>query len=1139
MLIVLDSTTRKLQAKMSMAAMDLNCSVTCTYGDSTSSTFVEGIYPSTLNGTTLVDILPAPAASTRRVVKSIILFNDDTDTHTITLYLADGAASYPITKVTLAPGASWASDDQSGINIGGAVTDGSKGDINVSGGGTTWTIATGAVSTSKMGGDITAAGKALLDDANASAQRTTLGLGSIATQNSSSVSITGGSIAGITDLAIADGGTGQSTRQSAMDALAGSVTNGQFLRGDGANVLMAAIKASDVPTLNQNTTGTASNVTGTVAVVNGGTGATTASDARTNLGLGTIATQSSASVSITGGSIAGITDLAVADGGTGASTAANALTNLGAYPASNPSGYTSNTGTVTSVGGTGTVNGITLTGSVTTSGNLTLGGTLSNVSLTSQVTGTLPIANGGTGLTATPTNGQIDIGNGTGFARTTLTAGSNITITNGAGTITIASTSSGVTDTDKGDIVVSGGGTVWTIDSAVVSNAKLATMNANTIKARVAGSTGAPEDATLTQVLDLTGGSAQGSILYRGASTWTTLAPGTTGQFLRTNGFAGNPEWNTIPTYDVTGTNTGDQNVFSVVAVAGQSNIVADTTSDTLTIAAGSNITITTNATSDTLTIASTAAGVTNGDKGDIVVSGSGDVWTIDSGVVSNAKLATMNASTIKARITGSTGAPEDATMTQVLDLTGGSAQGSILYRGASTWTALAPGTSGQLLQTQGAGANPAWAGLTVGTSAISNGSSGRVLYNNSGVLGELGTTGSGNVVLATGANVVNLVLSGTLSASGGIGTSGQVLQSTGSGVQWAAGGGGGVSANFLINADFAVSQRGTSFTNSTTNNATPNTDGNYLLDRWVLLSNGNNIVNVTQGSASTNTLNIATDVTFTAVSAQKFGFFQPIENINCRSLRSTTVTFSFYAQVSNTRMGNIKAAIVQWTGTTDSITRDIVSAWDTEGTNPTLVTSWSYVNSSPTDLGVTTSWVRYSVTGTISASANNIGVFIWCDDTTFDASDTLTIAAAKLETGTTPTSFEALDYASNIAQCQRYYYRRVADRIDDVICMITIYSITSGGVWGTLVNMPVELRIGNPTCRYSSVTHMSIVSITGTARFAITSGGSLSGSKRSLTAFGGLTSSSFINAANYANGMALFIVFNTASGWFDAAAEL
>jgi hypothetical protein len=52
------------------------------------------------------------------------------------------------------------------------------------------------------------------------------------------------------------------------------------------------------------------------------------------------------------------------------------------------------------------------------------------------------IANGGTGLTTTPTNGQLDIGNGTGFTRATLTAGTNITITNASGSITIASTGS-------------------------------------------------------------------------------------------------------------------------------------------------------------------------------------------------------------------------------------------------------------------------------------------------------------------------------------------------------------------------------------------------------------------------------------------------------------------------------------------------------------------------------------------------------------------------------------------------------------------------------------------------------------------------------------------------------------------------
>ena len=197
-------------------------------------------------------------------------------------------------------------------------------------------------------------------------------------------------------------------------------------------------------------------VTGTLPIANGGTGATTAAAARTALGATTL-----------GANVFAITNPSAitfprfnADNTVSALDAATFRTAIGA-----------GAGTVTSVGGTGTVNGLTLTGTVTSSGSLTLGGTLSGVSLTTQVSGTLPVASGGTGQT-TYTNGQLLIGNTTGntLAKATLTAGTGIAITNGAGTITIAATGGSGTVTS-----VSGAGTVngLTLTGTVTSTGSL------------------------------------------------------------------------------------------------------------------------------------------------------------------------------------------------------------------------------------------------------------------------------------------------------------------------------------------------------------------------------------------------------------------------------------------------------------------------------------------------------------------------------------------------------------------------------------------------------------------------------------------------------------------------------------------
>lgn len=95
---------------------------------------------------------------------------------------------------------------------------------------------------------------------------------------------TTGTAAGLSaTLAIGSGGTGQTTAAAAITALTGTQTNAYYLRSNGTGAVLAAIQAADVPTLNQNTTGTAAGLSATLAIGSGGTGQTTAAAAITAL----------------------------------------------------------------------------------------------------------------------------------------------------------------------------------------------------------------------------------------------------------------------------------------------------------------------------------------------------------------------------------------------------------------------------------------------------------------------------------------------------------------------------------------------------------------------------------------------------------------------------------------------------------------------------------------------------------------------------------------------------------------------------------------------------------------------------------------------------------------------------------------
>ena len=151
--------------------------------------------------------------------------------------------------------------------------------------------------------------------------------GTFSTLSSGSATITGGSISGITDLAVADGGTGASDAGTARTNLGLAIGTNVQAYDAGLQSISGLITTADRMIYT-----TASDVYTVTTLTAAGRAILDDADAatqRTTLGLGSIATQSAASVSITGGSISGITDLTVADGGTGASEASTARTNLG------------------------------------------------------------------------------------------------------------------------------------------------------------------------------------------------------------------------------------------------------------------------------------------------------------------------------------------------------------------------------------------------------------------------------------------------------------------------------------------------------------------------------------------------------------------------------------------------------------------------------------------------------------------------------------------------------------------------------------------------------------------------------------------------------------------------------------------
>ena len=240
---------------------------------------------------------------------------------------------------------------------------------------------------------------------------------------------------------------------------------------------------------------------------------------------------------------------------------------------------------------------------------------------------------------------------------------------------------------------------------------------------------------------------------------------------------------------------------------------------------------------------------------------------------------------------------------------------------------------------------------------------------------------------------------------------------------------------NPIINGAFSINQRA----------AATNADDTYAHDRWNVLTQTGTIALSTLTDVEDTTPFMAR-LTQSQASAQRMGYSQIIEGKNCKHLRGQQVTFRF-GRERLSASANIRIAVLEWTGTEDSVTSDVVLDW----TSATYTAGNFFLAANLTVSGVVQQALTANtltdgsaVTVTLGSSFNNLIVFVWTEGTVAQ-NVTLDLGKAQFETGATSSSFVAMDYEVEVAKCERYY-QRITPEANEVFPGSAVAGSTSTG---------------------------------------------------------------------------------------------